>query len=296
MRHWNSRHSILLALLLSQAVACGWEADTDWYPAVWSDDGQTIGAMKQNLERKNNIFAYGTRTLTRYNNAQLYTTEVEGDSGLSPVGPTINGRAQELFMMTSAGYALLVHGLDTDNGETWIATRISLPGGETREIDRVVDAPVVLNCVEGTGYGAPRGLIAIPSPDGGVIAMMRNNPDCNGNTGTLRFLDAVSLQQIGEGFAIEIAYSPSQPPAPLSTAWTTDGRFLISDGGIFFGGPATAYSPSGETQQLQNVSPDCFFPPTSSSESNANQESVSISGEDQYSVTPGSGISFGCDL
>jgi hypothetical protein len=281
--------SILLA-----CSACGWEPKTDWVLPVWSDDDQRVAVLEQVSERKNNVLLYGTGGKTRYLRVEIHTADVESDDGFTPVGPSLTGQAQAFYYMRSAGYALVTHATTPTGGRrTFILTRVDLSTGQAAEIDRV-NALTSLECQEGTGFGAPAGLIGVPSPDASLLAVINNQPTCESNPATLRFLDALSLRQVGPTHRFDFTGAVPEP-VPLSSAWTTEGEFMISNGGIFFGGPATAYSPDGSTRTIEGTTPDCFFPETTSSQTNANQEFIEVRDLDQYSVTPGSGMSFGCD-
>ena len=296
-RLMRSMKFICLALLCLSTAACGWEPRTDWSLPVWSDDDQSIAVAQQSLETKHNVALYGTGGRTRYTGVQIHTAQPEGQEGFVAVGPMLDGQVQSLYHMRSAGYVLVGHALTNEGNETqdrtWIYTRIDLNTGQGRELDRRENVPSQLPCVEGSAFGADPGIIGVPSPDGGVIAMVVTEPDCASTQSTLRFLDAQSLRQMGPTYDLE-REANLREPSQLAVAWTTQGTFLVRSNGFFFGGPATAYSPDAAPVALDNVGPDCFFPPTTSAQINAAGDYVEVNSSGQYRVTPGQNPGFGC--
>lgn len=297
MRPLNSlTKTIFLTAAMIYLTGCGWTPETSWWSPVFSDDDQGVAMFEQNREVQRNIILHGSGSATRYTDFQVHIGPV--GEALAPVGPPLEGQAQALYYMGSAGYVVLARTVKVDDEHNaWIVNRIDTATGVSREVTRTT-APTTIDCDpnDGSAFGGPNGVKAVPSPDGALIAVMVNTADCQGTQSTLRFLDGQTLEQVAPQQTAFRPYDPQRGPGHAELSWLPDGRVVASNDALFFNpNSVMAYTPGGEPEVLEGVPQDCFYPATTSSDTRADGQRVVERRDGEYALEPG-GTVYGCDL
>ena len=134
-------------------------------------------------------------------------------------------------------------------------------------------------------------LAGYPSPDGGLIAVVQTDTTCDDQDTEIQFLDSQNLGQVGETVLIEERITTI---GINDFAWLENGRFARIS--MSFNGPQGAsYAPNTEPEDVRGLAYDCFYPPTTSSETDSERRQVNVSteGEVTWSVYE-NGMTFGC--
>jgi len=284
---------ILLGGLLT---GCSWTDMEEWSSqGIWSDDGEAAIGVYQYFEGKN------TRTHLKKRNMETviyHFADVNGAAEPQIILPRGRGWATQIYFMRSQGY-LIVHRQerlpDLDDGanrtENYTAYKITLAGqvsrlGETRALS-------MISCDAAGQSAVSTGdvLTVIPSPDGLILAKVETQVTCQGRTGQLTFLDAEDLTILDGPFDLPRVGVDTIP----GRAWSTDGRFMVGSTG--FGGVAgQSYAPSTMPQPLPDLDFSCFFPETTSSDTNDQGQSLS-NDDGRLTVIQAMNMSptFGCD-
>jgi len=165
-----------LCLIACSLVACdGWEAGHEYALAVFSDDGGGVAAVRHTFQGKDTI------THVKQKDFQVQLLMKQNVDGTTPAALTgvLPGKAIEVFFMGSEGY--LVLGRHTnwlgsyDGGSEGTVTyeKVSLDGTVTTIASGTF--PVWVSCGDDQGQTStvPQ-LRAIPSPDGGLLALFES--------------------------------------------------------------------------------------------------------------------------
>ena len=163
----------------------------------------------------------------------------------------------------------------------------------------------MLSCDGGTSAMSTAGpLKVIPSPDGTMLAQFEATSSCDERTMTVTFLDAADLSIIDGPIDVPDA-EPTELDGSVSmwktvdVAWTEDDVFSV---GFWGTGEeldtlgATEVEVEGDVTEDVQLAMSCFYPPTTSSSSNADGDSVEIDDESgQISISTGSSSTiYGC--
>ena len=134
-------------------------------------------------------------------------------------------------------------------------------------------------------------LSGFPSPDGGLIAVVRTDTTCNDQRTEIRFLDSQGLNQVGETVVIDEQITTI---GITDFAWLENGRFARFSAS-FQGPEGSSYAPDTDPEDVSNLNYDCFYPPTTSSQTDANQRYVNVSNEGEVTWSfNDQDMTFGC--
>jgi hypothetical protein len=263
-------------------MACdSWEAASSYSNAVFSEDGAGIAAVLMDYEQQN---AY-THMRERGHSTQVLMKENLDSSVPAVLTPSLDGAVRDIFFMRDAGYIIL--GRHTDEVELTDGSSERDIWYDKIELDGTVSSIVggthltMLSCDGGTSATATSGpLMVIPSPDGTVLAQFEAETDCSGSAQTLTFLDASDLSTIDGPHSV--AEAPmSAFMAPIELAWTDEDVFAVG----YWGTSSTAdsilvdeYTVDGALEEDVERHMSCFYPPTTSSSTNADEDMVEIDG------------------
>jgi hypothetical protein len=301
------RALISMALLSATTIGCNsWEADSRYDYPVFSEDGEGIAAVYMNFEGQDTI----THTRTRNFETQVLVKEGTGSAAPTALTSMMTGQVRDLFFMRDQGYIILGrHGdaSEVSDGSSermiWY-DRIDLDGTVTR-IAGGGAYRSMLSCDGGSSASSTAGpLRVIPSPDGTVLALFEATSTCEERTMTVTFLDPSDLSVIDGPIDV-----PDEEPTTMDgyfwwktvdLAWTADDVFSVG-----FWGTGSAMDTlgsveiavEGDTTEDVEIPMDCFYPPTSSSSTNADGETVQISGSTGAisTSTTGTDATYGCD-
>lgn len=288
---------VLLCLMTTLAMGCGWKEMEQWnHYAVWSDDDSAVAGVYEYFEGKNTITHLKKRSIESEVYRMTYGAFDREPRLLVPRRP---GRITKLFYMQSAGY-LIVNREDRleelDDGMNQMShfytDKVTLDGRVVSLGDR--RALTMISCDPDGQSSTTTGdvLMAYPSPDGGLIAQVSTETNCQRQSTTITFLDADTLESVGEAFTRSKAVT--QTLGITDYAWLENGRFAQIT--MSFQGPTgNSYAPNTAPETISGMPYDCFFPATTSSDTNALGDYVNVlDGMVQTSGPQANAVSFGC--
>ena len=263
--------------------------------AVWSDDDAAVVAVYEYFEGKNSV----THVRKRNIESEIFLMPYGAfDDEPEQVAARSPGRVTRLFFMRSAGY-LIVNREDRqeelDDGmnemSDYYVDKVSLDGTVTRLGSK--RALTMISCdAEGQSSTTTGDVItAYPSPDGSLIARVDTDTNCQRQKATITFLAADTLRRIGTPFTTTHSNAQLQL---VEYSWLESGRFAQVK--MSFQGPVgQSYAPNSDPESISGMSYDCFFPATTSSDTNASGENVSANnGEIMVQTYDHGGATFGC--
>ena len=274
-----------------------WEDMEGWSgSAVWSDDDTSVAGIYEYFEGRN------TPTHLRKRNieSEVFLMTYGDDQEQSRrVMQRRQGRINDLFYMKAEGYLIVNREErlpDLDEGmnlmSRFYVDKVTLNGEVTSLGSR--QALTMISCdAEGNSATTTGEVIsAFPSPDGELVARVETMTTCQDQTVTITFLDAQTLQQLGEEFIS--ARDVNGTLGITDYAWLESGRFAEVTTSIQ-GPRGASYAPNTDPQDLEGLAYECFFPATNSSDINAagvyvsiNDGRVDLSAPDPFANT------FGC--
>lgn len=268
----------------------------DWSSfSVWSDDGAAVVGVYEYFEGKYSV----TRTRQRNIESEVYLMTYGDHSGAPLLKmPRREGRVRALYFMRQQGYLIVereahLHELDDGMNETAVfyVDRVDSDGTVT-SIDSI-QALTMISCdPEGTSATTTGHVLSVfPNPTGTILAEVRTQTTCDAQIALIRFLDPHSLEVIDGPFE----HSNPRPVLGMTDyAWLETGRFALGQFG-FNGLTGQTYAPNTQPEPLGAIEYDCFFPPTTSSDTNREGEWVSVNEGVVQVQPPGlSTLSFGC--
>ena len=200
----------------------------------------------------------------------------------------MEGAVRDLFFMRDEGYIVLGrHGEETQRSDgsyerkIWY-DHIDLDGTVTSIESGTYLS--MLSCDGGTSSTATAGpLRVIPSPDGSVLAKFEGTTDCTQRSMDLTFLDPSDLSVIDGPHVVPdvdpTTVGSSAHWATTDLAWTDEDVFSVG----FWGSgasmdhlAASQLEVSGDIDEEVETHMSCFYPPTSSSETNDDGETVEL--------------------
>ena len=287
---------LLSVLILGLTSGCGWKDMEDWSSfSVWSDDGAAVVGVYEYFEGKYSV----TRTRQRNIESEVYLMTY-GDHSGEPLlkFPRSEGRVRALYYMRSQVYLIVVredHLEDLDDGMNETAAfyvdRVDSDGTVTSLGS--IQALTMISCdAEGTSATTTGHVLSVfPNPTGTILAEVRTETACDAQTAYIRFLDPHTLEVLDGPFE----HRNSRPVLGMTDyAWLETGRFAVGLPG-FNGLTGQTFAPNTEPELLGEIDYDCFFPPTTSSDTNQDGESVSVNeGVVQVQTPELSTIAFGC--
>ena len=295
-QHLEMMKLLVLCLAISM-IGCGWKDMEGWSSyAVWSDDDTAVVGVYEYFEGKNTVTHLKKRSIK----SEVYLMPYGAHDGEPRLlMPQRAGRIDKLFFMSSAGY-LIVNREDRleelDDGMNQMSQfsvdKVSLDG--TVESLGSRQALTMISCdAEGQSATTTGEVVtAYPSPDGGLIARVETNTTCQRQTATITFLDAETLSAIGEPFST--SHTVGQQLGITDYSWLENGRFAQVTSS-FRGPEGNSYAPNTEPENISSMPYDCFFPATTSSDTNAAGSSVSTrEGVVEVSNSEHGQATFGC--
>jgi hypothetical protein len=287
-------------------VGCNqWEdADKYSYP-VFSEDGAGIAGVFMTYEAKDTF----THTKTRNHSSQVVMKENTNSSAPAKLTPLMDGAVRDLFFMRDEGYIVLGrHGGETQMSDGSYERKIWY---DIVDLDGKVTAIEsgtylsMLSCDGGTSSSSTAGpLRVIPSPDGSVLAKFEATSSCTERTMQVTFLDPSDLSVVdGPHDVADVAATGMGSTSFWATTdlgWTDEDIFSV---GFWGTGTsldhvgATQLEVSGDVDEEVETHMSCFYPPTTSSETNEDGETVEMDeGTGTVKITTASwGNVYGCD-
>jgi hypothetical protein len=268
----------------------------DWSSfSVWSDDGAAVVGVYEYFEGKYSV----TRTRQRNIESEVYLMtygEHTGDPLLK--FPRSDGRVRALYFMREQGYLIVerenhLEELDDGMNETAVfyVDRVSSDGTVTSL--GAIQALTMISCdPEGTSATTTGHVLSVfPNPAGTILAEVKTETTCNDQTAYIRFLDPHTLEVLDGPFA----HSNPRPALGMTDyAWLETGRFALGQPG-FNGLTGHTFAPNTQPEPLGAIDYDCFFPPTTSSDTNQDGQWVGVNeGVVEVQQPALSSLSFGC--
>jgi hypothetical protein len=296
-------------LSLTLLCSCTWQSESRYEFAVFSEDGEASAAVMTTYEARKRI---------THDDEQAYQVQVllaeEPETSLPPAitdnldGRVIDYPTVQLFFMRNEGYLLLgLEGPDVelDDGgmendlwfhQIYLDGTITLLGGGSFQSH--------LSCKGGLSGDTLSPLRFIPSPDGTILARFEAETSCTERALQLTLLDSASETVLAGPY--DVPDPTSEAPgdgeryAEVEIGWTEDDAFAVgfsTEGGGGETFDAVLYRVDSDPQTGVSLSSDCFNPPTSSSETNADEETLTIDEETgRIQIDPEEfGRAFGCE-
>ena len=288
--------SVFLICIIITLSGC-WEDMEGWNgSAAWSDDDTDVIAVYEYFKGQKTV----TRTKKKDIESELYLMPFD-DLRAEALRITMRspGRVNDLFYMKSANYLIVnreqrLTNLDQDMNKMshFYVDKVSLNGTITSLGSR--QALTMISCdVQGRSATTTGEIISgFPSPDAEIIALVETSTSCQDQTVSISFLSAQTLEPIGESFVDSTSVNGQLGLTDF--AWLENGRFAKVS--TSFQGPiGFTYAPNTMPEPLGELSYDCFFPASNSSDINANGVYVSINdGEINLSEPDPLANTFGC--
>jgi hypothetical protein len=291
-------------LSLTILCSCTWQEQIRYEFPVFSDDGEASAAVLTSFEARK---AFANDEEREHLVQVLLAEETETESS-STLGDALNGRLidypdPQFFFMRSEGYIVLgrqgpddEHSDGNMENQIWF-DQVSLDGTLTPLGEGVFVTHIECN---GGGSGDTLNpLRFIPSPDGTVLAKFEAETSCLERSLQLSLLDA-STQSVLAGPYVVPDPSTDDRYAEVDMGWTIDSAFAVgfsTDGGGSESYEAVLYRVDAEPETGVSMSNDCFSPPTTSSPTNAEGDTLAIDEETgEIFIEPEEwGRVFGCE-
>lgn len=284
-------HSGFFLLSVSLLFTSGcFRANTSWDHARWSDDGQHVSRVQHVFESKS-----GFNTDTERNfETEIWRGPASDLETSEPIGETLSGKSVTLFDMGSAGYLISGRILlpedssdDEDEGTLFQFHHITLEGTATL----LGQAQSGHNILAGDDVSLP--LTFIPGPDGSQILQV----EATGATSiALTILDAATLEENATRQELVLENPNRQNDPSVYIAWTIDDAVIIADAHKSENPRHWRMAVGSAPTSAENLASECFDPPTSSSDFNA--DGLHIQCDDEGSVfteTDAGFKQFGCE-
>jgi len=274
--------------MLAFAGCASWEEDSRYGYPVFSDDDVGVAAVYMTFEAQDAV----SYTRTQNYQSQVLMKEDTGSARPSALTALMTGQVRDLFFMRDEEYIVLgrhddeVERSDGSSERTIWYDRVDLDGTVT-SIAGGSTYLSMLSCDGGASSSATAGpLKVIPSPDGTVLAQFESTSSCTERSMSVTFLDASDLSVLDGPHTIpDVAptWSGSTPWwATVDLAWSDSDVFAAG----FWGSGMTPGYLSASTVEVGGIvteevvlSMDCFYPPTSSSNTSSAGDGVQIDDE-----------------
>ena len=301
-------------------VGCGfWVPMSEYTNPVFSDDDKGAAAVWLNFD--------GQETFTRINRrdhrVQVWLSKDDPTGTLEILSEMQAGYDIDLFFMREVGYVILgrLAGLDgsdhpdelyfiNDEAEDPSAVSATLfydhidLDGNIQPIASAKYFPLMCGCVNTSPHascvGIPLPLRVIPNANGTQLAKVEVTvaDTCDGLHAQLQFLDALTLEALGDAIDIGGLFTGSDPLPNFrfEMGWTSDDGFAVSDSRE----QVNVYRADGTADLGVQVGDGCFYPPTTSSHISSNGQHLWVeddqSGELQFDDSGDDEDIFGCDV
>jgi len=279
------------SLLLSVAITvlstgCSWETVTEWDNAVWSDDAKEVAYLKLTYQSRWGMMHDDTRN----DRLQLYRSTIDGFDTKTEMSEQLSGKVTDLYYMRKQSYILMLRSIDDASEEEGLPDTSSAMKAEqffldgTRAEVLTLEIPnASLSCKTGSpSTEKNRGLYAVPSPDGTVIALRQRQETCDrGDVEIVTFLDASTLKAMGDSHTVQANTIENfgYHGHGLSGGWLTDGTFVV---GVFPNekpGSGLKFTPGDAPVPVSGIDRWCLRPETKSSNYRADGQSIHITPE-----------------
>ena len=291
-------------LSLTLFCSCTWQEQIRYEFPVFSDDGEASAAVLTSYEARS-AFAKDDEQGHLVQALLAEETETESPSAL---GEALDGRLidypdPQFFFMRSEGYIVLgrqgpddEHSDGSMENQIWF-DQISLDGTLTPLGEGVFVTHI--ECKEGASGDTLSPLRFIPSPDGTILAKFEAETSCTERSLQLSLLDASTQSVLAGPYDVPDSTTGDRY-AEVDLGWTTDSAFAVgfsTDGGDVESYEAVLYRVDAEPETDVSMSSDCFSPPTTSSPTNAEGDTLAIDEETgEIFIEPEEwGRVFGCE-
>ncbi len=277
------KSAYILAIVLSLVWGgCGsWQDDYEWGQGVWSEDASQVAFMLDRFESKANVWSFGGVRRQRNHRLQVHAAPASLGATAEPVGPIFEGQLQSpnyLYYMADAGYALVSWYEDVtfrDEAGSRIVRyhidRVGLDGSHRSVATR--EGVMMLSCDGGSSSTrVPEAIVATPSPDGNLLALVESTPTCFGWTSQVSFVRSSDLRPHSGPFTLP---RHTEISGRAQLAWTPDGDFRVGYWG-FGGVNGDQVSLSGIVTPFTGLAHECFYPATSSDFGNASGQGLEM--------------------
>ena len=281
---------LFLALLLSLFSTACFRANTSWDHARWSDDGQHVSRVQHIFESKAGISTDTERNFE----TEIWRGPASNLETSEPIGESLPGKSVTLFDMGSAGYLIsgrIVLPKDSSDNEDedifFEFHKIALDGTATL----LGQAQWSHNILSGNDVALP--LTFIPGPDGSQILQVEAT---DATSIGLTILDAATLEENAPTQELILNNPNRQGDPSVYLAWSTDGAVIIADAHKSENPLHWRMEIGSAPANIENLTPECLDPSTTSSEFNA--EGLHIQCDDEGSVfteTEAGFKLFGCE-
>ena len=264
--------------IASITIGCGWKDMEAWSSqAVWSDDDNAVAGVYEYFEGKNTV----THLKKRDIKSEVYLMTHGSHSGEPQLLMSRKpGRVNQLFFMRTADYLIVNRENrleDLDDGMNQVShfyvDKVHTNGAVESLGNR--QALSMISCDDEGQSATTTGqvLAAYPSPNAELIALVETDTTCQRQVSTITFLNASTLRSVGEPFTKTLTVG--QHLGITEYAWLENGRFAQVTSS-FSGPEGSSYAPDTAPEDISEMPYDCFFPSTTSSDTNANGEYVSL--------------------
>ena len=295
----------LLPIVVLGVGCTQWEDAEKYSYPVFSEDGAGIAGVFMTFEAKDTY----THTKTRNHSVQVVMKENTNASTPAALTGLMDGSVRDLFFMRDEAYLVLGrHGGETQRTDGSYEREI---GYDLVAFDGTVTAIEsgtyisMLSCDGGTSSSSTAGpLRVIPSPDGSVLAKFEATSSCTERTMQVTFLDPSDLSVVDGPHDVPDVTPTSMGGstfwATTDLGWTDDDVFSVGfwgTGAAVDHVAATQVEVGGDVTEEVETHMSCFYPPTTSSETNASGKTVEIDeASGAISITTTSwATTYGCD-
>ena len=200
-----------LAVTCAALTGCNqWQPGSGYSFAVFSETGESVAAVFQTFEEKNNV----THTARKNFSSQVVLADDNGV--LIPITELLEGNVADFYYQEEAEFLILTRRgelTEDDNGNDigWIKVdRIGLNGQVTSMGSAT--GIIMLSCDGGTSKTATNLLRrVVPNPEGTILASIESSTTCDSRVQTLTFLDAQTLEPLQAPIALDDGSRTTRP-------------------------------------------------------------------------------------